>query len=152
MGLLDLGKDQRMGHFLRRFILAGISLGCLACVGCLYVPYCLPEINYVGEVRVPWPSDDVHVFRVDGAQVEHQACGIGCGARYWVDQSYELARLQPSDRKTLPHQWTVGIEHGWVCVGLVNQRIESTKRTVAVCFYRVGYEAIKVGPAASRST
>jgi hypothetical protein len=134
-----------MGNLIRRFTLASISLVCLACVGCLYVPYCLPEINSVGEVRVPWPSDDVHIFRVDGTEDLHLPHGFVSTPPYLMG-SHELARLKPSDRKTLPSQWTVGVEHGWLSIGLVNERVMANKHTLAVRFYRVGYETINVGP------
>jgi hypothetical protein len=135
-----------MGGLLRRFTRAGICLVCFVCVGCVQIPYCLPEFNVVSAVSVPVPGGDVHIFRVDGTVNADMPVFFGCGARYVEDESHELARLQPTDRKTVPRQWTVGIEHGWCCVGLANQRTVWTTHTVAVRFYRRGYETITVGP------
>jgi hypothetical protein len=111
----------------------------------LCVPYCCPEIHSVAEVRVPGPSDDVDIFRVDGTEYFQ-----GRGALYWgvpyLYESHELARLEPTDRKTLPSQWSVGIEHGWLSIGLENGCYVANKHTVAVRFYRIGFETINVGP------
>jgi hypothetical protein len=46
----------------------------------------------------------------------------------------------------LPSQWSVGVEHGWFSIGLQNQRFLANKHSVAMRFYRVGYETINVGP------
>ena len=135
-----------MGGLLRRFILAGISLVCLTCVGCLYVPYCLPEIHSVGEVRVPWPSDDVHVFRVDGKKKSWVGGGIGDGAD-GHDESHEFERLQPSDRKMIAAQWKISLGSGSLAVLYpVVWCHENTKHTLALRYYRRGYETITVKP------
>ncbi len=135
-----------MDNLLRRFFLVIVGLACLASLGCVHVPYCLPEIKRVAAVQVPWPSDDVHVFRVDGTEKSTSWQGIGCGHPYRVNQTDELTRLQPSAHKTIASQWTTGVERGWVTVGIVGRGYESTKHIVAVRFYRPGYETIEVKP------
>ena len=69
---------------------------------------------------------------------------LGDGPGGGCDESHELARLQLSERKTIAPQWTMELERGWVCAGLVNRVATSTKHTVAVRFYRRGYETITV--------
>jgi hypothetical protein len=55
-----------MGSRLRRCVAACIAVNCLAFAGCVYLPYCLPEIDRVGAVQMPSAAEEVHVFRVDG--------------------------------------------------------------------------------------
>src|ERR1051325_928006 len=137
-----------MGKRLRRLFFGIVGVSCLSSLGCLYVPYCLPEVQRVAAVRVPWPSDDVHVFRVDGTdQSWHRTVAmIGDGPGGGSDEAHELARLQPSERKVIAQQWALGVERGWVCVGLVNAVAQSTRHTVALRLYRRGYETISIKP------
>lgn len=125
-----------------------VSLICLNSAGCLYVPYCLPEVDRLSTVQAPWPSGDVHVFRVDGTKGSWQrtALMIGDGPAGGCDETHELTRLQASDAKKTAEQWSIGLERGWLCVGLVNRVASSTTHTVALRFYRRGFETITVKP------
>ena len=134
-----------MGNLLRRFFLGVVGLACLTSLGCLYLPYGLPEIQRVAAVRVPWPSDDVHVFRVDGTAASFVGGGIGDGPGGGWDESHELVRLQPSDRKMIAPQWKISLGSGSLKVIFpVGWAHETTKHTLALRFYRRGYETITV--------
>src|SRR5438445_10993873 len=136
-----------MGNLAWRFFFGLISVACLNSLGCLYVPYCLPEIDHVAAVQVPWPSDDVHVFRVDGKKTSFVGGGIGDGPGGGLDESHELERLQPSDRKTIAPQWKSSLGSGSVkALFPVTWAHETTKHTLVLRFYRRGYETITVKP------
>ncbi len=137
-----------MGNILRRFAADCIAANYLVCAGCLYLPYCLPEIDRVGAVKAPLPGDDVHVFRVDGHEKSWRGGGIGDGPGSGLDESHELVRLKSSDGGMIAAQWNIGIGSGAVMGSPVGWHHETTKHTVAVRFYRPGYETIEVKPGA----
>src|SRR4051794_41038121 len=111
-----LGREHNMGDAIRRL---GIPLACFLCAGCLHVPYCLPEINHVGSVDVQCPGDEVFAYRVDTRSANSMVMGICFGGpRGFETSDYQvLTRIAATDGAT-PHQWGLGVEHGWRVIGI----------------------------------
>jgi hypothetical protein len=72
--------------------------------------------------------------------------GIGDGPGSGLDESHELVRLQPSGHDMIAPQWKIGVGSGSVMGSPVGWAHETTKHTLAVRFYRPGYETIEVAP------
>ena len=119
---------------------------CLAFAGCVYLPYCLPEVDHVADIKIPTPSEGVHVFRVDGRESSWHGGGIGDGPGMGLEESHELVRLDSLDHKTVAAQWAIGVETGSLTVLPVGWNRQTTKHTLAVRFYRPGYATIEIKP------
>lgn len=123
-----------------------IAVICLSFAGCVYLPFCAPEVDHLAGVKLPSSSDDVHVFRVDGVEKSWRGGGMGDGPGYGLDESHELTRLQPTGQKAIAPQWAFAVETGFIAGSLIGGGIDTTKHTLAVRFYRRGFETIEIKP------
>jgi hypothetical protein len=120
---------------------------CLAFAGCVYLPYCLPEVDHVDSVRVPSPSADVRIFRVDGRETSWHGGAIGDSPGMALDESHELVPLTAPDEQMIAPQWAVSVETGSLAAFLpFAWSRAATKHTLALRFYRAGYETIEIRP------
>jgi hypothetical protein len=130
-----------------------ILLVCFPCVGCLHVPYCLPEINHVAPIEVQCPAEEVAAFRVDTRSANSMVMGICFGGPrgFETTDHQVLTRIAASTQGTTTHQWGLGVEHGWrvVGIGAWNYTSAFTSHDVAVRLYRRGHATIELKPGQS---
>jgi hypothetical protein len=120
-----------------RCVFAGMSLLCLLSAGCMQVPFCFPEINYVPSLAAQCKSSEVHAFRVDVTQTTEVKDGRG-----EVVEREELSRLRTSVDGTVSSQLALSFSSGWRYVGVVNFTSSTTEHGLALRLYRPGYETI----------
>lgn len=120
-------------------------LACAALVGCVQLPYCLPEINYAPPIDANCKSDEVYAFRVDVTQRTEIKEGIDAVAGKVVEYQL-LTRVHPSADGTTPSQFGFTCASGWRYVGFYNFTSASTEHGITMRFYRPGYETISVKP------
>ena len=130
---------------LRRCVVTGFSLICLASAGCLQVPYCLPELHYAPAVDANCKSSEVHAFRVDIMERSELKEGI-TAVHGEVVEHHELTRIPTASDGTTSTQIGLTFASGWRYVGVVNFTASSTDHAIALRFYRPGYETIILNP------
>src|SRR5437879_5503860 len=108
-----------MQNFSRRCVITGFSLLCLSSVGCLQVPYCLPELSYAPSVGARCKSNEVYAFRVDVTQKMEINGGAVASAmvRGTIVEQQELTRIRTSADGTTAAQMGLTFASGWRYVG-----------------------------------
>jgi hypothetical protein len=142
---IAFSKGMDMERPCRRYLFAIFCLSCLVAVGCMQVPYVLPEINYAPGVDAKCKRDEVHAYRVDVTQKTEITEGL-TSVRGKVIESQELTRIRTSASGSTSPQIGVTFASGWRYVGVVNFTSSSTEHGVMLRFYRPGYETISLKP------
>ncbi len=124
----------------------GACVFCLACAGCVQMPFYVPELNVVPGARSGCDAREVHAFRVDIA--EHQELKEGPPPNFHVRgenfADCELRRIAVSAAGTVPRQTDLSCKHGWCYVGFFNNITSYTGHRVVVRLYRPGYETVEL--------
>jgi hypothetical protein len=122
-----------------RFIRAAVGLLPLLAAGC-FVPigYAYPTLSVTPPVDVGKPADEVHVFRVDVADVGG-CLEFGAGPDRYVFHPVHLT----DGGRGLP-QVGVALDYGWIwnCIALIFDK--HTSHTVLVRAYRPGFRTVEV--------
>lgn len=129
-----------------------VAVFAVASPGCLILPYGFPTIDRIAAMPVPSPSDDVHVFRVDGDVTQSESRGPCFGLATNVAEVRRLDRIGRFDDGTIGSQWSLNFEHGRVRVGILTNVPSRNHHTMAVCLYRPGYETIRIKGSDDRRT
>jgi hypothetical protein len=129
----------------RRIFLACVSLVCLALPACMEVPLCIPELSYVTPVDLGPTAAEVRAYRVDVTEktvvnIDKDYKTAGGGVAY-----YELSPMRLSG-STTSLQYDVSCAYGWRFIGYWDHWPTLTTHSVAVRFYRRGYETVELRP------
>lgn len=119
-------------------------LMCLSSVGCMHVPFSIPEVNTVAPVDYGSDSTGVHIFRIDITQevtISDAATESEVSAPKAVE-SLELSEVQPTTPGVTPRQTAWSCESGWRYVGFWNYNTECESHGVSLRLYRPGYDTI----------
>jgi hypothetical protein len=130
----------------RRLWPACVGLVCLALPGCMQVPLCILEINYVRPVDPGPASAEVHAYRV--AVTVKEVVNIEADfqpAAGGVDH-FELTPMRLPDHGTTAAQLDLTWAYGWRFIGVWNHWPTLTTHAVLVRLYRRGYETIELRP------
>ena len=125
---------------------------CLASLGCIQMPVCVPEMNVVPAVAPGCTAEEVYAFRVD--VTDRQAVKEGSSAAQPIRaenfQDFELTPLPLSRAGTTGAQVELSCASGQARIGFWNYFTTLTTHSLAVRLYRPGYATIelKPGPAA----
>ena len=124
---------------------------CVAALGCLQVPVCMPELNVVPSVGLGADADEVHAFRVDVTDREQIKEGRSAATPLQAEnfEYYALSRITLASGTT-PPQVSMTCASGWCTVGCWNYFNSLTLHSIAVRLYRPGYETIELRPGQSR--
>ncbi len=129
----------------RLSIATGFGLLCLSFLGCLNVPFSIPEINTIPPISMGTASNDVHIFRVDIAERitvdpgDRNSPGVPKAV-----STYQLTEIAPDSPGTTPRQTELTCRQGWRVVGFWNYNSDCVRHTIALHLYRPGYETIAV--------
>ena len=129
----------------RRLFFSSFGVMCVAVVGCMNVPFYIPEVNTIPPVNLGGASDDVHIFRVDVTErmtVEPGAAYAQGGPK--AVESYELTEVPADTPGTTPRQVGITCRQGWRFVGVYKYNSECLSHTIALRLYRPGFETIEV--------
>ena len=137
-----------MRRYMRKPILGGVCLLCLASTGCLQVPFIVPEMSVVSATRPGCEPSEVHAFRVDVTQRSELKEGgpPDCKVTGENVETLQLAAIPLADDGTTTAQVAVNCATGWSYFGFWNYLKNCTSHSVAVRLYRAGYETIELKP------
>src|ERR1043166_6438169 len=137
-----------MRRFIRRLVLGGVCLVCLASTGCLQVPFVVPEFAMVSATRPGCDAKEVHAFRVDVTQKIELKEGNPPEFKMSAENvdTVQLTRVPLADDGTTPARVGVNYGSGWTYVGFWNFVNPQTSHTVVVRLYRPGFETIELKP------
>jgi hypothetical protein len=128
----------------RLFPRAGVGLVCLAFLGCIQVPYCIPELSVVPAVKPGCDKDEVHVFRADLTHKVEINTGLHVASEATNIESIELSRLHSAADGSTPQLTALTFASGSRIVGFWNFCHERTSHTVAIRLYRPGFATIEL--------
>ena len=132
---------------LRHGSICGIYLLCVASLGCLQVPVCVPEMSMVPAVTPCCTKAEVHAFRVDVTDRQQIKEGLTPSSiRPENFEDFALSRVALSSSGTTPQQVGMTWASGWCTVGFWNYFNSLTTHSVAIRLYRPGFETIELKP------
>jgi hypothetical protein len=129
----------------RPLLLSGFGLVCFAFLGCMTLPFCIPEVNTIPPVDLGTTKNDVHIFRVDVTEqmTVDPAPGDVLSGPHAVE-TYELTQVPADAPGVTPRQVGLTFRQGWRKVGLGNFNTDCLSHTIALRLYRPGFDTIEV--------
>ncbi len=128
----------------RRLFFGSLGVICVTVLGCLSVPFSIPEVNTIPSVGLDGATD-AHIFRVDVTErmtVEPGTATAQGGPK--AVETYEFTEVPAEAAGTTPRLVGVTCRQGWRYVGVANYNTDCLSHTIALRLYRPGFDTIEV--------